>query len=767
MSIANVALTDTYDQWRIRTNQIILFANEIETRQNAVFDTLNASYTVANSGYGVANSGYDKTNLVFTTTNAVYTQSNTDNIRLTSAYVSSNGAWIRANAMYEFSNLIFDTLNAAYTMANADYVVTNAAYTHANNAHGRIDLLAGNANSQIAAFQISYDTLNASYSTANAAFGRLNTAFTTTNAAYTMLNTAFTTINAAWTMGNANYTTTNSAFARANAALPNTTSTYDGTMTITGNIGVGVVGSSAYRANIAGDFRASANVVLGDAANKTITFFGSRVLLANNTLFANTGNTLFVDVQNSRISIGNTNPPATANVYVAGSANVDQVLTVNGVNVAPTLTSAYGSLNLAFTTVNAAYVMANANYTVTNAVFTLANAESVRLTAAFGRANNTVPATTGGAFTGDISVYRSASPSTGYMFLNSGGTRSLGFDGSNYQMPGSNLFVNGNLVWTAGNDGAGSGLDADLLDGLNQTSASTGSTIAARDSNGDSNFRYVNASYMNSSDDVNTGNLTYIMGKFGDNYFRSATAAKVAAFISGQSMNIAGNATTAGNITAYTINQNLGTGNSPTFSTVYAQQFIDSNDGNYYLDPNSISYLNDTRSNVMYDRENTGYYIFSWDGAGHGNARLRNVYVDYLQSYGTIYSNGNITAYSDRRLKTNLQPITDWKPIMRGLKGYRFEWNAIGKKLGMGDGIEVGLITQEVEAVLPQATAVQMSQYVDVNNLTPRDDINYDPTAPYKTVKEEKIIPVLVEAVNGLMTEIEELKAELKALKGQ
>ncbi len=42
------------------------------------------------------------------------------------------------------------------------------------------------------------------------------------------------------------------------------------------------------------------------------------------------------------------------------------------------------------------------------------------------------------------------------------------------------------LVWHAGNDGAGSGLDADLLDGLNSSSASTASTIVARDAS--SNF---------------------------------------------------------------------------------------------------------------------------------------------------------------------------------------------------------------------------------------------------------------------------------------
>jgi hypothetical protein len=43
---------------------------------------------------------------------------------------------------------------------------------------------------------------------------------------------------------------------------------------------------------------------------------------------------------------------------------------------------------------------------------------------------------------------------------------------------------NGSTVWHAGNDGVGSGLDADLLDGLQSATANTASTIVARDASG-------------------------------------------------------------------------------------------------------------------------------------------------------------------------------------------------------------------------------------------------------------------------------------------
>ncbi|MBU1125434.1 MAG: hypothetical protein KKC84_05375, partial [Candidatus Omnitrophica bacterium] len=94
-------------------------------------------------------------------------------------------------------------------------------------------------------------------------------------------------------------------------------------------------------------------------------------------------------------------------------------------------------------------------------------------------------------------------------------------------------------------EGSGGGLDADTVDTYTTATAATANTLALRDANGDLTTRYFMGSYMNSADDVSAGTLTYLMGKFGDNYYRSATAAKVATFLSGQTMNIVGSATTA------------------------------------------------------------------------------------------------------------------------------------------------------------------------------------------------------------------------------
>ena len=69
-------------------------------------------------------------------------------------------------------------------------------------------------------------------------------------------------------------------------------------------------------------------------------------------------------------------------------------------------------------------------------------------------------------------------------------------------------------------------------------SAGVGSRVVVADGSG-----YIHNSYFNSTDDTGSSTVSYIMAKFGDNYIRSASAAKVATFISGQSMNISGTAT--------------------------------------------------------------------------------------------------------------------------------------------------------------------------------------------------------------------------------
>lgn len=87
------------------------------------------------------------------------------------------------------------------------------------------------------------------------------------------------------------------------------------------------------------------------------------------------------------------------------------------------------------------------------------------------------------------------------------------------------LTVNGALAWTASNDGSGSGLDADLLDGLNLvSSAATASTVVGRDAQGDSFVRYLNSSAGASE---NPTISQFMVTNAGDGYVRKASLAHV------------------------------------------------------------------------------------------------------------------------------------------------------------------------------------------------------------------------------------------------
>ncbi|PBB68139.1 hypothetical protein CK228_13600 [Mesorhizobium sp. WSM4312] len=89
----------------------------------------------------------------------------------------------------------------------------------------------------------------------------------------------------------------------------------------------------------------------------------------------------------------------------------------------------------------------------------------------------------------------------------------------------------GGKIWTASNDGAGSGLDADLLDGLNsEASAGTANTIAARNPSGDIFARLFRSEYT-----VANTTIAYLSGQNAigagatDNYIRPIAIGSVAA----------------------------------------------------------------------------------------------------------------------------------------------------------------------------------------------------------------------------------------------
>ena len=110
---------------------------------------------------------------------------------------------------------------------------------------------------------------------------------------------------------------------------------------------------------------------------------------------------------------------------------------------------------------------------------------------------------------------------------------------------------------------------------------------------------------------------------------------------------------------------------------------------------------------------------------------------------GAITANGNITAFnSDIRLKTAIQPIENAVAKVLKLNGFTYELNELAETLGYElDGERyAGVSAQDVKEVLPEAVKPAPA------------------SADYLTVQYEKLVPLLIEAIKELKSEIEELK---------
>ena len=115
---------------------------------------------------------------------------------------------------------------------------------------------------------------------------------------------------------------------------------------------------------------------------------------------------------------------------------------------------------------------------------------------------------------------------------------------------------------------------------------------------------------------------------------------------------------------------------------------------------------------------------------------------------GGITATGEITAYySDDRLKKDVTPIANPIGKLMQIRGVTFRPNATALALGITDKEEVGVIAQEVEAVLPQlVTGSAFEGYV--------------------TVKYDKLTALLIEAVKAQQQQIDDLKASVAQLRG-
>lgn len=134
----------------------------------------------------------------------------------------------------------------------------------------------------------------------------------------------------------------------------------------------------------------------------------------------------------------------------------------------------------------------------------------------------------------------------------------------------------------------------------------------------------------------------------------------------------------------------------------------------------------------------------------NGNVGIGTTTPTYkLHVIGRFKSDG-INETSDIRLKKNIQPIADALSKVLQMQGVTYEWN----KEGMEEGIQLGLIAQEVEKILPDI--------VDTDN------------EGFKSIQYSVMVALLIEAIkeqqtgyNSLYNKVsvmEKEMAEIKAL---
>ena len=132
---------------------------------------------------------------------------------------------------------------------------------------------------------------------------------------------------------------------------------------------------------------------------------------------------------------------------------------------------------------------------------------------------------------GAIEIYNGGAGNDAFMTFHTGGDYALYFgldaDNNSLSVGGWSMGANKYKIWHEGNDGSGSGLDADTLDGAQPNVSASNSTIVQRHSSG-----YIFANYFNTTaNDVSSGVTKVMVETSNDNYIRHGDAAAVRSFL--------------------------------------------------------------------------------------------------------------------------------------------------------------------------------------------------------------------------------------------
>ena len=125
---------------------------------------------------------------------------------------------------------------------------------------------------------------------------------------------------------------------------------------------------------------------------------------------------------------------------------------------------------------------------------------------------------------------------------------------------------------------------------------------------------------------------------------------------------------------------------------------------------------------------------------GSKKLHVNNTDNDAINTTGGVYASGNVTAYSDERVKKNIKVIDNALDKVSQIRGVTFDRTD-------HEGLrQTGVIAQELEKVLPEAVITQPNEFNGI--------------ADFKAVAYGNIVGLLIEA-------IKELREEVISIKGQ
>ena len=298
----------------------------------------------------------------------------------------------------------------------------------------------------------------------------------------------------------------------------------------------------------------------------------------------------------------------------------------------------------------------------------------------------------------------------GYIQMVNGGTMRIASDQTGERLDigsgltGLTFYENvtnlSHTVWHSGNDGAGSGLDADTLDGANSATANTASTIVARDASGNFAAGTITAALSGNATTATTLATTRAINGTNFNGSAAITTATwgTARTIWGQSINGSANITAA-------VLPAAGSVSAPAFST----------SGN----------------------TNTGIYF---SAANVMNVATGGTLAATFSATGDFTAVGEVTAYSDVTLKDNIKVIADPLTRILSIRGVTFTRNDQSDT----DKVHMGVIAQEVEQYFPEVV------HTTENGI--------------KTVNYGAMAGAFIEAFKAQQSQIDELRAMVQTL---